>query len=1302
MELYSAESKRLHTLIQEWINRPEQELECTFGVNGTVDSTTFLQIAQRLRMKGYEPMPQDDRLSIITPNHIRMSLQGLGVLQQYCKDDKLQGKPYTAIIKDRTSKDSNIDLEEYDVRIKSRRELPLAQDDPRVREILDNWKMQNKAFRLIRRWTFKGRGIRIDMSMVRSTPRNETGGYRWARSFLDYNIFKTTQHYEVEVELLREDMNEVVDGAIRSLINGVGEVLRAMQKNSILIRNSIKTRVLGEYNELIKSDRFRGVSPITLDVKNMLPLEEGLSVQDGVTNIRTGFNVTDKADGLRTMGLCNKTGELYLIDMAMNVYRTGMINKACAGTLVDGEWVTITKEGAPINHYLVFDIYYKNGEDVSKLSCVDITNIDGGNGRYNQMKKWYNEWKEDVQIIGKGVTDTNRFIIALKNFQFATAGTGIFSACERTLKLDPIYNTDGLILTSNSKPLPSKPGETFYDQFKWKPAIDNTVDFLVNFERDPSLVNLEKVISGIHPVTGETIRYKTMRLFVGSDKDVAYEDPRNTILFDLPIPKDKGGAKRYKPVLFTPAEFPDTMANTCNIIVEMDPETGEEYVITEVTKEPIRDRSIIEMRYDPLQDSGWRWIPIRVRHDKTERLLRGIIARTLNSEKVANSVWNSIHNPITKSMITTGAEEPTEDEVNALLKIRDTDVAKKYYERKASDEDIMLIRGMLDFHNKYIKKNILYDSVLRGGGKKVLDVACGKGGDLQKWRIGNASIVVGVDTAGENITNSTNGAYRRYLDAIVEFGKGRVPQMVFIIGNSSLNIVNGEAGATAEERDMMRSIFGKVQPEGPIPKYIETTLAGSLRTGVDVCACMFALHYFFENKDMLDGLIKNINDTVKLDGYFIGCAFDGDKIFNLLRSVSIGHSKTGREGDVPIWTITKQYDKEELLVDEESIGLAIDVEFISIGTTHREYLIPFDYFKKRMSEIGFEILDAVEAGQIGLRNGTNTFDVSYDMALKSGKRYVMPDSVREFSFLNRWFVFKRKQAIGVKETPSEDAMGVSDVTDNAENTTTSIKPSETRGIVTTSEVMEAVTNGLEEEKEIEEEELKDEEEKGKETGAKLPTPDRKFTDVEVFRFGPEARQADLLKIKDINAGRWLSLSAPFPIPDPDDSNTVYPTIEHFLAGMKLKMASNKPELAKTLMSSTGKIHQEFLTKRRAEGTPKLESARDFELLLDEVTDVRKKMQKTQLNQYRVIFNDTKWAPIKEKLIMDALEYRWERDDRFHKIVESAREQGKYMLYSTKVGTNASELGGIRDIKTSTIQGGNIIGKFIMTIAGFVF
>jgi hypothetical protein len=132
MELFSAEAENIKKKVEEWITHPEYELEATFGATGEVDSTTFLSVAQRLRAKGYASLPQEDRMTVITPEHVRYTLSSLGVIQAYCKDDVMGGKPYTVMIKDRATADSQIDLEDYDTRIKVRRERDMAQDDASV------------------------------------------------------------------------------------------------------------------------------------------------------------------------------------------------------------------------------------------------------------------------------------------------------------------------------------------------------------------------------------------------------------------------------------------------------------------------------------------------------------------------------------------------------------------------------------------------------------------------------------------------------------------------------------------------------------------------------------------------------------------------------------------------------------------------------------------------------------------------------------------------------------------------------------------------------------------------------------------------------------------------------------------------------------------------------------------------------------------------------------------------------------------------------------------------------------------
>jgi hypothetical protein len=220
----------------------------------------------------------------------------------------------------------------------------------------------------------------------------------------------------------------------------------------------------------------------------------------------------------------------------------------------------------------------------------------------------------------------------------------------------------------------------------------------------------------------------------------------------------------------------------------------------------------------------------------------------------------------------------------------------------------------------------------------------------------------------------------------------------------------------------------------------------------------------------------------------------------------------------------------------------------------------------------------------------------------------------------------------------------------------------------------------------------------------LPDRTRKFAEVELFKFGSDVRDIDSLGIKDPFAGKYLALIAPFPILDPDDSSKIYPSLDHYLAGMRIKHASTRPEQAATLFGTTSKLHQDYLSKRRISSV-KRESPKDFELLAEEASEIRKKLTKTALNSSRITIDDAKWTQVKDRVLMEGLQYRLERDERFHKIVEAAKERGKYLLFivsSTAKNAFASELGGTRSPISSQIVGENKVGRFIMELAGFRF
>jgi len=1351
MELYPAEVERLTRLVEEWSIHDERELEATF--KNASDTTTFLAVAQRLKARGYTALPQEDKMNIITPESIRFSLTGLGAIEKYCRDDTLEGRAFEVMRKQRAGVESNLDIPDYGVRIKVRREDPMDETDPSVSDMLKRWNTQLKAFRIMRRWTFVGKGVRFDLSMIRSTPSNRKGEYLWQRTFKEHNITKQEAFYEIEVELDRPESTSaeaqptLVKKGIQDLIRGIGEVLRGIQKHTFLIRYSTTKKVLEGYTALTKSDRFRGVAPITMVINNMKKVPV-----DGEPNIRSGYNVTDKADGLRMMGFVDERGELFMIDMSMYVYRTGLIREACANSLVDGEYVTRDKERNAVQQFMLFDCYIApSSKDVSQLPFAAEGEAES---RYNHLQSWYSKWSDGTGpsiVAGVGITDTNKITVSVKTFLFAKAGDlSIFAACAKTLDRETEYHTDGLILTPNSLPLPNRPGVKFAEQLKWKPADENTVDFLIEFDKDPTS-RQDIISSGAKPETGETVQHKSMHLYVGSDLDAAYQDPRGTVLFEQPLPgavqQGQRRKREYKPVLFNPRELPDTMANVCYCEIETSA-TGEDYVKCE-NDDPIENRSIIEMRYEPRNEPGWRWIPMRVRYDKTERFQKGIIGRTLNKDEAAEGVWNSIHEPITRDMIRRGTEQPSASELaemsGAVAGVASGEISKVYYDRKGAKDDLQIIQGLRNFHRVYIKEEILLGRGLLGGGKTFVDLACGQGGDTWSWIKWKADFVFGTDLAGNGIRDPENGAYRRFLNAVIKFGGyDKIGKMIFTIGSSAKNIANGEAGSQPEESNIMRAVLGRLEPDGPIPPFVSKYGKGRLRNGADCVAIMFAIHYFFENELSLSGIMRNISDCLAINGLFVGCCFDGQRVFDSLLSIPEGGSLIGKEGGSEIWKLTKRYSAQELTTGPESLGLAVDIEFISIGTEQREYLVPFEMLKNKMKEIGCELLTTAECKELGLKNSTELFEQTYDSASRAGQKFAMSPTVKQYSFFNRWFIFKRRSgasapegetvplsslpAVGQSKEP-ESKQPESKEDSKEDNSPPSSGNSRAVGGAGGPPAPAAAlgTSGaggvrqltIKPSVAVREPPL---EGGGGSTGAaqaqaaktalgvdmhtipvSAPAGERKkYALAEVFQFYNDAALQDKLKLGETDSARWLAPSSPFPIMDED---VEYPSLEHYIAAMKYKLATNKPELAERIFSSkSGSIHQEALRTRATEtgqGSRALTAERDHELLKAErkkVLDESAAAGATGMKKYKATFDEGKWFSIKDDILRKGLTQRWERDARLRKIVEAAKAKGLVLLYYTGPGSG-SDLGGKRTGE-GFIDGENKIGRILMELAGW--
>ena len=613
------------------------------------------------------------------------------------------------------------------------------------------------------------------------------------------------------------------------------------------------------------------------------------------------------------------------------------------------------------------------------------------------------------------------FIIKCKNFNTTLEYGNIFSACSK--KLSEIndglfeYNTDGLIFTPMDLAVGSnKVGEmpsslyktTWNNSFKWKPAEFNTIDFLVSIKKDKSGRDEvhNKIDTGENTQgSGNVIQYKTLILRCGFDeKKHGYLNPCQDILNDnIPNPDDIDNNDTYKPVPFQPTSPYDENAHICNIVLKGD--ENNMYMMTE-ENEYFEDDMIVEFRYDINNTDGWRWIPLRVRYDKTSELRAGL-KNYGNAYHVANNNWHSIHQPITELMISTGENLPEYEKSNDI------------YYNPTSDETST--RSLRDFHNLYVKNRLIIGISNRDD--TLIDYAVGKAGDLPKWIRSKLRFVFGIDISKDNINNQMDGACARYLNSAKKYNK--LPKVLFVTGNSSLNIRNGDAVDTDKDKQIIKAVFGNGPKDIALLGKGVYNQYGIGENGFNISSCQFAMHYFFENKTTFHNFLRNIAECTKINGYFTGTCYDGNTVFNLLKSKNKGESISIIKNNRKIYEITKEYDQTGFPSEEMSLGYAINVYQESINQVFREYLVNFEYFTRIMEDYGFILVTKEEAINMDLPDGTGLFvelynsmehELKMNPANKNyGKSIYMSPEERKISFMNRYFVFKKIRSVDVKK-----------------------------------------------------------------------------------------------------------------------------------------------------------------------------------------------------------------------------------------------------------------------------------------------
>ncbi|XP_022094534.1 mRNA cap guanine-N7 methyltransferase-like [Acanthaster planci] len=206
-----------------------------------------------------------------------------------------------------------------------------------------------------------------------------------------------------------------------------------------------------------------------------------------------------------------------------------------------------------------------------------------------------------------------------------------------------------------------------------------------------------------------------------------------------------------------------------------------------------------------------------------------------------------------------GTSEETSKNATLLDSISDSVVAKHYNERQEvglqerTKSRIFFLRNF----NNWIKSICIADVLQRLRTRDpraeltVLDLCCGKGGDLLKWKKGQISRLVCSDIAEMSLQQCEE----RYKE----------------LGNRSHN---------PHEKVTFRAEFYKAD----LSKEVLSEMYEDPSIQFHLTSCQFSFHYSFESQAQAETMLRNACERLRPGGYFIGTVPNGCELVRRLRA----------------------------------------------------------------------------------------------------------------------------------------------------------------------------------------------------------------------------------------------------------------------------------------------------------------------------------------------------------------------------------------------------------------------------------
>jgi SAM-dependent methyltransferase len=939
-------------------------------------------------------------------NHVIFS--SLAKLINDTKDDKV------FILRKNKSNKNQIDLENFDLRVRLSDEENLSASDLNSILNLSHEHIQNITYRLKQRYTqyvlkTSDEFIKIDITQTKTT-----NNYKMLNS--------TVPEYELEIEygIYKNDVKPDKKH-FDMILNECAILFKIIQQSNFIITKNISNLVLTHYKNLCNID----------EAATFLDTRQSVSLQiQNLEQIPDKYAITDKADGDRYfMIIMNK--HVYFINTNLIVKDSGIELKTNKydNTIFDGEYIFIPKLNRHL--YLIFDCLFVSSVDIRsetkfikrmelanqvindififtkqtgfkkdtykpKNNTFDLNHITDFHS--TQIENFIKSLNHDIDYEKQFPLIRSKYFIDVtgaKKWEIFKYAEMLYEKYTNNPNVKCPYLLDGLIFQPLEQKYITNVEDSKLPEFKWKSPKQNSIDFYIEYEKDKNTGKILTVYDNSNDSFVRNKPYRICKLYVG---------------------KRIGG--KEQPVLFKEEE---TLYYAYMFLQD-----GE---VRDLDGNILMDKSVAEFYYNTIEGEDqalpdrFRWVLIRSRYDKTDSVRR-FGKKYGNAHFIADKIWDSITKPILlsdfKDLAKGNIPEKNQFFYDNKLKLLQeklgtqiSKVIKSVYHQKITN----LAKPFRNFHN-WIKSNILYtycNQIYQNNRQlSVFDIGCGRGQDILKYYYSAVSFYVGIDIAKEEITSPGNGAIARYERD--RRGKPNFPKMHFI---------NADAGTKLNYDDQNRVLGGMDNSNKLlIEKFFDRSKSGQ-KTYFDVINCQFAIHYLLKNKDSWENLKYNLS-YLRNGGYFIITHFDMKKIVELIGNKDrYTQEFTDKGKSEKLFEIVKKYDNINLKDFKNPVGLGQPIDVYAAwlfeeGTYETEYLVDYEFLKEELSrDCGLELIDTDLFENIYNINKLNLTDTYKYEANQETKKFLtnvaefyqsseINDGCKVFSFLSRYCIFRKR------------------------------------------------------------------------------------------------------------------------------------------------------------------------------------------------------------------------------------------------------------------------------------------------------